>query len=171
MEDLRVRRTRAALENAFYKMRAEKPLEKIKIIDLCKEALVNKATFYNYYGDIYEFSDALENEVLKTGFDQFPSLELLFVAPEKFVDEVFKVFTQNDKLAILFDGRYDILIEKAEKFLIERFDISKDVKKKLYAHFFIRGAFGILLNYQCDEKLKLKYLIDIAQCLIKNIEN
>ena len=171
MEDLRVQKTKRALEEAFYKMRAKKALEEIKIKDLCSEAVINKATFYNYYGDIYEFSDVLENNVLKEGFDRFPSLELLFVAPEKFVDEVYTSFSQNEKLKILFDGRYDILVEKSEKLLIERFDISKDIKRKFYAHFFIRGAFGILLNYQCEEKLKLKYLVEIAQCLIKNIEN
>ena len=62
--DLRIVKTKKAIINAFLARRAKRPLEKITVKELCEMAMVNKSTFYSHYGDIYELSDTLENEVV-----------------------------------------------------------------------------------------------------------
>ena len=62
--DLRITKTKKAIINSFLSIRAKKPLEKISVKELCEMAMINKSTFYSHYGDIYELSDSLENEVV-----------------------------------------------------------------------------------------------------------
>ena len=44
--DLRVKKTRRSIINAFLMLRANKPLEKITVKELAELAMINKATFY-----------------------------------------------------------------------------------------------------------------------------
>ena len=43
-------------------LRAQKPLEKIKVKELCDLACINKSTFYAHYQDIYALANAMEDE-------------------------------------------------------------------------------------------------------------
>ncbi|WP_438838952.1 TetR/AcrR family transcriptional regulator [Streptococcus pluranimalium] len=51
--DKRVIKTKKAIKDAFVTLRQDKPIEKIYVENLCREALINKSTFYRYYTDIY----------------------------------------------------------------------------------------------------------------------
>lgn len=52
--DKRVIKTKKAIRQAFISLRQNKPIEKIYVENLCREALINKSTFYRYYRDIYD---------------------------------------------------------------------------------------------------------------------
>ena len=54
-EDLRVRRTKAALAEAFVKLLKEKKLDDITINELCDTAGIRRATFYKHYEDKFDF--------------------------------------------------------------------------------------------------------------------
>ena len=45
-------------------LRAQKPLEKIKVKELCDLACINKSTFYAHYQDIYALANAMEDEMV-----------------------------------------------------------------------------------------------------------
>ncbi|MGE7090365.1 TetR/AcrR family transcriptional regulator [Lysinibacillus sp. NPDC048646] len=47
--DLRVVKTKQALHNALLTLLSEKPLENISIAEICREANVNRGTFYLHY--------------------------------------------------------------------------------------------------------------------------
>ncbi|WP_107923838.1 TetR/AcrR family transcriptional regulator [Lysinibacillus parviboronicapiens] len=47
--DLRVVKTKQALHNALLTLLSEKPLESISIAEICREAKVNRGTFYLHY--------------------------------------------------------------------------------------------------------------------------
>ena len=51
--DIRIEKTERAIKQAFMELRAEKPLEKIRVKELCDRACINKSTFYAHYQDIY----------------------------------------------------------------------------------------------------------------------
>ena len=51
--DLRVKKTKNSIINAFLKLRAKKSLERITVKELSDLAEINKATFYLHYKDIY----------------------------------------------------------------------------------------------------------------------
>ena len=60
-EDLRIVRTRKQLSTTIIDMMQSQSLDKISVIDICKEAGVNRATFYAHYEDKYHLlSYALE---------------------------------------------------------------------------------------------------------------
>ncbi|EKC69722.1 TetR family HTH transcriptional regulator [human gut metagenome] len=50
-----------------------KPLEKITVKELCESARINKSTFYAHYKDIYDLSDAMEEEVGTVDCEQYPA--------------------------------------------------------------------------------------------------
>ena len=54
-EDLRVIKTRAALQNAFFAMLNETSIEDITINDLCERACIRRATFYKHFADKLDF--------------------------------------------------------------------------------------------------------------------
>ncbi|MDY6367771.1 MAG: TetR/AcrR family transcriptional regulator [Clostridia bacterium] len=59
-EDLRVRRTKTLLSNAFIELMQTVPYNKICINDICDAAMVHRATFYNHFYD----KDNLFNYIL-----------------------------------------------------------------------------------------------------------
>ena len=54
-EDLRVKRTKKALSEAFVNLLKAKPLDDITINELCDAADVRRATFYKHYNDKFDF--------------------------------------------------------------------------------------------------------------------
>jgi len=52
--DLRVRRTRMALQKAMIELTVEKGFAGLTVGDICERAMVNRATFYRHYQDKYD---------------------------------------------------------------------------------------------------------------------
>ena len=50
-----------SMGDALLSLMEEKPLEKIKVNDVCELAMCIRATFYRYYQDIYDLNDQLED--------------------------------------------------------------------------------------------------------------
>jgi len=67
-EDLRVRKTKKALNDAFINMMSEKTFEEITINELCDRAGVRRATFYKHYADKFAFLTAFTRS-LREKFD------------------------------------------------------------------------------------------------------
>lgn len=53
--DLRIIKTKKALEESFLSLIKEKPFESITVNELCDRALIRRATFYKHYTDKYDF--------------------------------------------------------------------------------------------------------------------
>ena len=60
--DLRQRKTRKAIKEAFLKLHEKKPVEKITVKELAGIAQISKATFYLHYRDIYDLAEQLQKE-------------------------------------------------------------------------------------------------------------
>jgi AcrR family transcriptional regulator len=57
-------RTKAELQEAFWRLYAKKPIEKITISQVCEAAGYNRGTFYLHYQDIYDILESIEEKVL-----------------------------------------------------------------------------------------------------------
>ena len=57
-EDLRVRRTKRALADAFIELLSQKTFDEITVNELCDAADIRRATFYKHYSDKYDFLTA-----------------------------------------------------------------------------------------------------------------
>lgn len=115
-QDLRVIKTEKAICEAFLQLRKKMPLEKIKVRDICRIALINTTTFYNHYADIPTLSDSLENKILEQSFQNFDGKDCLFSDPERFLKGAQLSIEESDEtLSILFHDRTDVQFLKLSK--------------------------------------------------------
>ncbi len=61
--DLRKKKTRKALETAFFELSETKWLEDITVGDICEKAMVRRATFYKHFSDKYDFFAYVMNNI------------------------------------------------------------------------------------------------------------
>ena len=62
-EDLRIRRTKRLLKEAFIELLSEKPLDKLTVNMLAERAEINRATFYLHYKDMKDFIEQFIDEL------------------------------------------------------------------------------------------------------------
>lgn len=62
-EDLRVRRTRKLLQQAFIELTVEKGFAALTVRDITERAMVNRSTFYRHYLDKYDLLEEYLNEI------------------------------------------------------------------------------------------------------------
>ena len=72
--DIRIEKTERAIKQAFMELRREKPVEKIRVKELCDRACINKSTFYAHYQDIYALANAMEDEMVHAVVESLPRL-------------------------------------------------------------------------------------------------
>lgn len=103
--DLREKKTKRSIQNAFLQLRAHKPLERITVKELSELAEISKATFYLHYKDIYDLSEQMQNTVIQEILDSITHPELLLAAPAQFTNELYTAFYAHQSLIdILFSG-------------------------------------------------------------------
>ncbi len=103
--DLREKKTKRSIQNAFLQLRAHKMLERITVIELSELAEISKATFYLHYKDIYDLSDKLQNEVIQQILNSITNPELFLSSPAQFTKELYTAFyAQQNLINILFSG-------------------------------------------------------------------
>lgn len=174
MGDLRIIKTKKAIEDSFLSLRKKTDLDKIKVSELCSVALINKTTFYNYYNDIYELSEELEDKYIKECFFGFDGYDCLINDTEKFILGVYKSFVNSSKIQILFKNRISTLVEKAQQEVLNFYqDTINTEDTKMKVVFLIHGAFYLLLNYKgkASEEEKLKMIINYINNFLKKIPN
>ena len=167
MTDLRTQKTLNSIETTFISMREKKKLENIKVSELCASALINKTTFYNYYQDIYELSDHIENKYLSQCFSGFDGHDCLFSDTKKFIIGIYNNFKSNKNIQVIFSDRINFLVNKAQTYLLELYKKQINTEdKKMCILFLIQGAFYILFNHNAKEEDKLKILVELAELIV-----
>ncbi|WP_282802434.1 TetR/AcrR family transcriptional regulator [Secundilactobacillus kimchicus] len=58
-EDLRIRRTRTQIEQAFFELLKTKPFNELTVQDVSQRAKVGRSTFYSHYYDKYDLLESL----------------------------------------------------------------------------------------------------------------
>lgn len=96
-EDLRVRKTKKALSDAFISLLKEKRFEEITINELCEKAEIRRATFYKHYTDKFHFL-ARFTRSLRDQFDiSFWDSDKPDTTPEYYVEYVRNAIKYIDK--------------------------------------------------------------------------
>ena len=94
--DIRVIRTKKAIESAFIEILSEKSFSKITIEEICKKANVNRMSFYNHYEDKYDLLNVIINNVKETLIG-------------KFLAEVGADFTEEKVVSVLLETTEQII--------------------------------------------------------------
>ena len=114
--DLRIKKTKSSIINAFLELRSKKELEKITVKELCETAQINKSTFYTHYQDIYDLSEQLEDELVTSLMNEIRHPENVIENPAAFTRELFEgCLAKGPLIDTLFSGnRSGLLIERIE---------------------------------------------------------
>jgi len=173
--DLRVIKTKQSIKNAFLELRRKKSIEKITVRELSEIAMINKATFYLHYADIYELADEIENNTIQDIFDDIPCINNAFESPAELTKQfVMAFYRRNDIISVLFsDMRSGKLVDKIEQEIKKR-TLKKDdsFEKQLMLTYIIQGSFHTAIKYK-NENIEKVYtaLAAISEIIIKNYVN
>lgn len=168
--DLRIVKTRKNIRDAFLQMRRNTPLEKVKVRDLCRIALINKSTFYNHYEDVFALSAELEDEVLTRCIEDFTYKDCLFSDPQKFLENVPQTLEQQGELiSILFSDRKDVLYVKLRRKIRDYYRKPDMTPQEDVALTFLIGGMMYAMQELTSEK---KYTeSEITQCIVNIISH
>ena len=141
-EDLRVRRTKKALSDAFMQLLAEKEFEEITINELCTLAGVRRATFYKHYADKFSFltafirslRDRFDNTALRLG-SPAPNKEYYVAYAKRTVGYICENIGAIENLISneLFPSILAIIVEQNYKDTLEHLEKSVAAGMKLHA--------------------------------------
>lgn len=174
--DLRFLRTKKNIINAFIELRAKKALEKITVKELSDIALINKATFYSHYKDIYDLSEQLEKESIESVFNDIPHPEYLVTNPKLGIIELTSaLFSQSHLFNILFsESRSNFFAKQLESALKNNIfknfpEFANNLEIDILLSVLIQGGFHAFLSHStCDNNKVIDILGNISECLCLN---
>lgn len=154
--DLRVLKSRSAIESAFINLVELKGFQNITITEIAEKAMVNRNTIYLNYGSKEEILETIVRASVQKYFgplntEYFRNLGLNKKKIEGFYRNLFKVVDENIELyrILLTDlassGYLEPEFNKLRKELEELIKPSNQNKIKI--SFLINGVFGSLRNY------------------------
>ncbi len=140
--------------------------KKITIKELSETALINKATFYAHYNDIYDLSEQLEKEAVDTVLKNIPHPDSLITDPKQGVAELsFALMSQSTLFDTLFsDSRASILAIRLEQGLKDKIynqypEYKSDLEWDILLTVLIQGCFHAFASHSNDTDIN--QLVDI----------
>ena len=160
--DLRIVKTRKAIRTAFFSLRGKTPLEKVKVVDLCGDALINKTTFYKYYDDIFNLSSELEDEMFESFWQKFSAEGCLYADTRRFIMELPSALdSHSDYLVPLYHDRTDAFFTKLEWELLKHYVPWDGARKDaIRSCFFLCGLVRMLREIKEHGNYTLEELAD-----------
>ena len=176
--DRRVLKTKRAIYNAFVELLSEKEINHITITDISKKADINRKTFYNYYSDIYEVMEEIENLMVDTFIKRLDTIE--FTNMTDFLTEVFSQFTEIINSDLVFfshlfkTNNRSILIvkivEAIKEYIRKRIEKEQELdiqKFNIVADFYIPGILSVYMNwFMNNHNISIEELFHILTDLI-----
>ena len=179
--DLRIRKTKRILFDALLRLMTKKNFERIKVSDICEEALINRSTFYAHYEDKYDLLvDFFEEETLSllkefednenVSFSKEYLMKLLSILMD-YIDEnrdLFYTILNNNRDGILVD----FLIEAIERDFSARLKnnhdmIVSDIPLDLVIKFYSGGLINVGIAWLTQkDKYTKEQLFDYIDKLI-----
>ena len=152
--DLREKKTKRSIYNAFLQLRTKKPLERISVKELCELAEISKATFYLHYRDIYDLSETLQLNVIKDILGYLSSPGKLLEDPVRANNEILSgCYANGSIVSILFgDSQFSRLPECINSeikntLFREHPELKNDIQANVRITFQIMGGFYVYHEY------------------------
>ncbi|WEV38716.1 TetR/AcrR family transcriptional regulator [Lactobacillus sp. ESL0680] len=97
--------TKAKIINVFCELYSRKPLQKITVKEICHLAGYNRSTFYQYFSDIYELLEYIQDDVIK-----YISQKIILIPKETdnhhFENYLLEFFTEKETYLKALLGKY-----------------------------------------------------------------
>ncbi len=163
--DLRIEKTKRQITEAFLRLRATLPPERIKVKDICEIAMINKTTFYKHYEDSTELADVIDSNVVNNVLEGFESKYSFIDSPQGYVEGLCAaVLKYAEKLRLVYRDREDKLCLKLAKELSKCYT-EKDSSEEggLLFSMVIGGLMSLLAKalFSDDFKERLKGLCTV----------
>ena len=172
-EDLRVLRTRQKIYRCFLDLRRKKPIEEIRITDLCEKAGINRATFYHHYQDIYALSDEMENTVIERYQQKLTKddIDMFFSEPKIFLHTLENVInSERADIEILASGRKEVMYSKMEEKLVDLLMAGvEDEKKRITLTYAIGGAVHVIYYYSSGRSYDAEVLREMICSMVLRV--
>ncbi|WP_101773588.1 TetR/AcrR family transcriptional regulator [Peptostreptococcus faecalis] len=171
--DLRVIKTKKLIKESFLQLRKKEPLEKIKVTEICKIALINKTTFYKHYRDIFDLSEELEKEAFENFWNSFEEKDCLLSDPYRFTLGIPRALNKHGILLHqLFHDRFEAFSNKLEILLKEYyFKPNQSPEEDIRQTFIINGAIHTLKEMKLSRKYDDIILAESISSLIESLRN
>ncbi|WP_405344778.1 TetR/AcrR family transcriptional regulator [Ruminococcus sp.] len=152
--DRRVVKTKRAIKEAFAKLLTQKDINDVTISDIAEEAGINRKTFYNYYGGIYEVVGEIEDDIVRlidkevTGIGFQNSLQSPYLIFEKLTkvintDTDFFGYLLGMNANVSLESKIaDLLKSKFKMFVLQDVEIS-ELRLNLMTEFIISGMVAV----------------------------
>ena len=132
--DLRIKRTRSSIIDAFIQLRSSKPLEKITVKELADLAFINKATFYSHYKDIYDLAEQLENEAVDKMITDIAHPEYIVTNPKEGAWEMVN--------SIIIQGNFYAVLNHKDSDFNQVMDILGDISACIFENCKFHSSFS-----------------------------
>ena len=176
-EDLRVRKTKKAIRDAFEEMICEMDYEQITIKELAARAQINRKTFYLHYTDLDDLLRELQDEIAETFIRQdvsYSSMKDIRDLVRLFFEHAAVMSPLHEKL--LCNGSYQTVWMRINKKIMDYrketnrgvFGLDQYAENLVFAYYGVNSALLYRQWVADGKKLPLEDLIDIATRLICN---
>ena len=182
-EDLRVVKTRQAIDSAFTSLIEEKGFENVKIIDIAKRANVNRNTIYLHYSSKEEIIESLIDRTFSSAVADFDINTYIKARVNRkklyeMFNAIFALINENIELyrIILTDqnlsGYLTLRLKRIKTFILD--SLKPTLKNELIVEYVISGNFGIFRNWIIYDKGTIednvKLITDLAILNMKNVQ-
>ena len=151
--------TRSILVKAFCDYYKTRPIEKISVKEIAAKAGYSRATFYNYFTDVYDLLEYVENEFISYMVDRiqnnigraadFDGFIQAFVETLYEKEEYINVFMNSSNRSSFIDQ----MKLKMVPLLLSVFNVSQDNTRAGYAlEFYISGLIPVLGSWLKNEQ-------------------
>ncbi len=164
-ENRRVKVTKMLLKKSFIELLKTKEISRITIKEICKEADINRSTFYAHYTDQYDLMKKIQDELVENvEVYLYPYIhdETATVSMEM-LEGVFEYIRENAEICkLLLSERGDIYFQKRMLNLVygkymedltKNLGLKKEEAEYVYAYS-ITGSIGIIQKWLNDDMKK-----------------
>jgi AcrR family transcriptional regulator len=169
--------TRQNLIDAFWSFYSQKRIEKITVKEITEKAGYNRGTFYEYYTDVYDVLEQIENSLIP-GIDELPPVNKPLDSTSAMpIDMFLKMYEKNNQYYSLLLGEngnpaFAGKLKKAVKPIISEAFLAKSLDKAEldYILEFVLSAMIGILGYWFKENqgMSAEKLIALIYDLMEN---
>ncbi|MDO4977268.1 MAG: TetR-like C-terminal domain-containing protein [Eubacteriales bacterium] len=161
--DRRVKYTKMVLNDSLLKFLREKPLEKIRVTEICKDAEVNRSTFYAHFDDPFDQFNKLKSELLMelTSFvrqidtKQLPEKQRQYMILKKilrYVEEKRHIFQALLEKNGDYNMQHDLLVFLGEKVFSVNLESGEgELKDQYHLIYASNGCFGMFYHWLMED--------------------
>lgn len=174
------KRSRKLIRSAFAKLLLEKPIEKITVTDIVKEADLNRGTFYAHYQSPYSVVEEIENEIIDKVLDWLAEADYqnFFQNPIQLIKKI-NHYIEEDleyfKTLIKCSGS-DQFLNRLKKIFVRYMEDDanipthiKETKAFEIDTYFIAGGIAELYKRWFYDELAISSLEELAECVSESL--